>query len=864
MPRDEILKHVGKEALTGIDGTHVTPYICVLPMGFSWAFFLAQEALRCSVRRVLPSIKFIEDLAPMLDLQEGAPAALIYADNGVHVGSDKKRVGETAACVSQYLGSLGLETHEKTEASVFAESLGVRFDGESLKVRGTRDRLARVSQGLIPLMRVRPTSGQELEHIIGHILTLMLLCRLSICWVTHSYTFIRAHYFGRRTLAVGTRVLRAIRGILPLCKSDIFNQPLPFVLCTDASGSGYAVARCYADVSEVREVLKFHGRWRYKIERIRAVPARARGLANRDKLLDVYSVRSELRGELMGEVFEDPAFPEVPSGLLAPERWRLLWKAPLVHQDAIHCKELWAVVAAVRNASRQVTHHGKELFVLGDSMCCSLVISKGRSSTYHFNTLLLRLGALCLATGLRLRVRWIPCELNVADPGSRAWEQDNKNVPHALRHLIGPHRRSDGAAAARDSAASCEWGSCTWALGWSRHGQAQRLCGATRSRCRSRRRTRSWRRADYVRDMMRTRAWRLDKKSSRLAHQRRMAMMVHETRSQGMTLGQGVLGDMSVSKNTLQDYLMRLRDFWDYLETHEMDCDLEVPASADAALTRYANHLPREGEMPSEGDKVRAAFEAVHPRFARNGDQGLPMLRRALRGWHKWAPSQRRAKLPTVVLAAITMEFIGQQDLGKRETALALQTGFSAYLRPAELCRLAITDLVPPGDATLHWGLMLAPFERGVSTKTGKFDESILLDDVTVPWLGKALQRHCKNRLGELKELGHTYQSAKKQSMWRLGQMEHLDHLRWAAAHLGCLHLADSLYALRHGASRDALEKKRDLVEVQRRGRWAHISSVRHYEGHGRIQNSLNQLPLPTLRQWREGLRTMRRHFLKA
>ena len=195
-------------------------------------------------------------------------------------------------------------------------------------------------------------------------------------WATHSYTFIRAHYFGRRTLWPSVRrELRAIRGILPLCKSDISNQPLPLVLCTDASGSGYAVTRRYAEVSEVREVIKFHERWRHKIERIRAVPARARGLANRDELLDVFSVRSELRGELLGEVFEDSAFPEVPSGLLAPERWRLLWKAPLVHQDATHCKELWAVVAAVRNVSRRVTHHGKELLVLVDSMCCSLVIS---------------------------------------------------------------------------------------------------------------------------------------------------------------------------------------------------------------------------------------------------------------------------------------------------------------------------------------------------------------------------------------------------------------------------------------------------------------------------------------------------------
>jgi len=366
-----------------------------------------------------------------------------------------------------------------------------------------------------------------------------------------------------------------------------------------------------------------------------------------------------------------------------------------------------------------------------------------------------------------------------------------------------------------------------------------------------------------VRDMMKTR--RTDKKNSRLAHQRRMAKLVHNARSEGLTLGQGFLGDMSISVTTLRDYLMRLRDFWDYLETSETDCDVEVPASADAALTRYANHLAREGEMPSEGDKVRAAFEAAHPRYARHGDRGLPMMRRALRGWHRWAPSQRRAKLPALVLAAIIVELVSQEETGKRETALALLTGYSAYLRPAELCRLAIADLVPPGDATPHWGLTLAPFERGVSSKTGKFDESILLDDVTIPWLGEALHRHSRSRMAELREFGHDHATAKKEGLWRLDQCEHLENLRWAAARLGCLHLADSLYALRHGgASRDVLEKRRDLVEVQRRGRWAHISSVRHYEGHGRVQSSLNSLPLPTLRQGREGLRTMKRIFLRS
>ena len=72
-----------------------------------------------------------------------------------------------------------------------------------------------------------------------------------------------------------------------------------------------------------------------------------------------------------------------------------------------------------------------------------------------------------------------------------------------------------------------------------------------------------------------------------------------------------------------------------------------------------------------------------------------------------------------------------------------------------------------------------------------------------------------------------------------------------------------TLYVHRHGgASRDAVAKLRSLPDIVVRGRWAGLSSLRHYEGHGRFQDSLSDVPRPTLTLGREAEKTFRRMFL--
>ena len=69
MDREVLGAVLGPEVVATFGGGDVLhPYLLVLPMGFSWAFYLAQEALRTCVSRALGVIDFVEDLTPLPDL----------------------------------------------------------------------------------------------------------------------------------------------------------------------------------------------------------------------------------------------------------------------------------------------------------------------------------------------------------------------------------------------------------------------------------------------------------------------------------------------------------------------------------------------------------------------------------------------------------------------------------------------------------------------------------------------------------------------------------------------------------------------------------------------------------------------------
>ena len=139
--------------------------------------------------------------------------------------------------------------------------------------------------------------------------------------------------------------------------------------------------------------------------------------------------------------------------------------------------------------------------------------------------------------------------------------------------------------------------------------------------------------------------------------------------------------------------------------------------------------------------------------------------------------------------------------------------------------------------------ILLAPFERGVTTKTKKFDEAISLQDSRAPWLGAAVERHAAARVAALRGRGIGREQAKEQRLWTFSRPQLLHAFRDSAERLNALWLAPTLYVLRHGgASRDAGLRLRSLPEIMRRGRWSQLSSVKTYEKHGRLQHTLHRM----------------------
>jgi len=158
------------------------------------------------------------------------------------------------------------------------------------------------------------------------------------------------------------------------------------------------------------------------------------------------------------------------------------------------------------------------------------------------------------------------------------------------------------------------------------------------------------------------------------------------------------------------------------------------------------------------------------------------------------------------------------------------------YLRPGELVCLRVRSLVPPllaaGAGHRHWTLIMHEQEDefSKSSKTGVFDESLILDLDKYHFLAPALAKLVADRAlaAPLIDLPP-------------GRLSHV--LASIGSWLG-MSPSSLLYQLRHsGPSIDFADQSRDLMGIKRRGRWRSDSSLRRYEKGAQITKQLRALP---------------------
>ena len=200
----------------------------------------------------------------------------------------------------------------------------------------------------------------------------------------------------------------------------------------------------------------------------------------------------------------------------------------------------------------------------------------------------------------------------------------------------------------------------------------------------------------------------------------------------------GSLQNASVGLNPLKRY----HAMWTLLK-ESTSVKLNNRCSAkkmDNALTNCLHVLFLQGESLSTAQYLVAAAWFFCPHLRSPRQQMLPATKQCLQGWRCLDPSLSRLPFPHEVVCLMA-DFAVKK--GKKQQALMMHLAMEAYLRPGELNKIRVGDLVPPvtGSKRPQWSLVLHPLEEGQMSKAAEFDETVIFDLEEQPALMEAIYR---------------------------------------------------------------------------------------------------------------------------
>lgn len=81
-------------------------------------------------------------------------------------------------------------------------------------------------------------------------------------------------------------------------------------------------------------------------------------------------------------------------------------------------------------------------------------------------------------------------------------------------------------------------------------------------------------------------------------------------------------------------------------------------------------------------------------------------------------------------------------DQGRADVAMAMILQYHCYLRPSEVLGLTKEHVASPSVGKYKkWGLIIAPFDLGVASKNGAFDDAVLIADIPgFDWIALAMK----------------------------------------------------------------------------------------------------------------------------
>jgi hypothetical protein len=366
----------------------VFPCLTTLPMGWSWAPVLCQEAHKEVLRRIGFDD---EDL-----LERGRDGRIdrlrhgVYLDDGFAFGLSLEEARSSFERVCAELERVGLDVKrgkcvEPGEGGASMEVLGLEVNTRSGRVGLCYKKLYKLVCETQHLLTRGKATGKEVERLLGKWSWTVLTSRSAFSVFSSVYSFVQKVPSASRVELWPSVVkeLELVCGLAPLLCVNIFQEWSGKMAAFDASTVAQGVSEAVVSAGEAKEFAQCSGL--------------GPSVEEQRKVLD--GVGEEVK--------------KVEWGHVVASKFR--------HKAHINVLEAAAALTAVRRAVRD-ERRGKKFVVFGDSAVVIAAVTKGRCSSFPLLVAVRRVMAMVLASGSRPRYVWIPSKANPADEPSRAFD----------------------------------------------------------------------------------------------------------------------------------------------------------------------------------------------------------------------------------------------------------------------------------------------------------------------------------------------------------------------------------------------------------------------------------------------------------
>ena len=276
--------------ISNVEGQPVSPdqevypmQVC-LPMGFSWATYLAQSVTSSNFERSIPPTisQPLSDktVSKVLTCQPGHTCHYTYIDNFGVIGVSQSDVTSILGRAEASFNSKNLLLHELNVEAGGAEALGMVVDCTRFETYNSAKRFGRIRKSLTYILNQRTVAGWVVEVLVGHCTYFALVNRDLLSIFSATYAFIRKHYTKAATLWKSVQCeLRAFRGLMVFASARWTDPWSPKVYACDSSLTGFGIQSAVWDSETVAQVgrVKEKSRWRLGAESARHKSLEAAG-----------------------------------------------------------------------------------------------------------------------------------------------------------------------------------------------------------------------------------------------------------------------------------------------------------------------------------------------------------------------------------------------------------------------------------------------------------------------------------------------------------------------------------------------------------------------------------------------------------